>query len=183
MRGRKSQVPRSGEAEKDGTTSPLTATPRELVHQLSRMIDAEVADITFDYFALHDICWALHKDLKVSLDSLICDDSARFIPQEDKHPFLVGFAFSTASSNLDFDWYTVPNRALLEKSAELVRDMLASGRGRAIMDEMKAYKHINPEETVTLDCGSLNTDRWHLKSGKLFDFVTESAASQGGAPQ
>ena len=69
-----------------------------LIHRLAATIEAEMLDPTFDYFAMHDQCWALMLRLKDALDAVTGSAfTKQWSAQKDNLPFVVEFVFSTAA--------------------------------------------------------------------------------------
>jgi len=124
---------------------------------------------------MHNISWDLLKDLRKRFEQFLgADKIARYIPQEDKLPHLVGYVFSTAAGAIDIDRTTEPDRTMIMAAAELLITMLAEGRGHSVRDAGAAS--LDVDESVELDYGNLNTDPWNIRSGELIDFVTKTVA-------
>jgi len=90
--------------EKDSSTKkPIQKQQRtqvtapELVLQLSLALQAEMAEIAFDYFTLHRICWDTLRILKKALDTDMRRwFDAAYLEEENQLPFLIGYMFMAA---------------------------------------------------------------------------------------
>jgi hypothetical protein len=111
-----------------------------LIHKLAATIEAEIPDITFDYFAMHDKCWELMLRLKDAFDNVIGADLTRqWSAQQSNLPFVVGFVFSTAAGRKDIDTKGVPSEQLLVLAAGTVGRFLEEGNGKVIVDKERRF--------------------------------------------
>ncbi|KAK8087729.1 hypothetical protein PG997_002690 [Apiospora hydei] len=83
----RNETPGSKNGKGKAANGTHDVSPTDLVRQLADQIHAEIPELTFDYFALHEACWALLKDLKRGFEQLVGPGAmAVVIPQEDKLP-------------------------------------------------------------------------------------------------
>ncbi|KAF4470290.1 Ank-repeat mbp1 [Fusarium albosuccineum] len=115
----------------------LKLSPAKLLEDLALVIEAEIPDLSFDYFAMHNSVWALLKELKEEYTRLIGPEFLRYIPQEDKLPLVVGYTFSTAAGQAGAGPTEKgePNDSFLNAAAEIMRAFLARGQGRVIKEK------------------------------------------------
>ncbi|KAK8036424.1 hypothetical protein PG991_001561 [Apiospora marii] len=138
------------------------------VRQLADQIHAEVPELNFDYFALHEACWALLKKLKLGFEQVAGPGAmAIVIPQEDKLPHLVGYVFSGMKTP---DGAPVPQSVVWRMAVDAVGEGLAQGDiGRRIAEAAAAP--VDARTDVRIALGGLDVDPWKLKSGNLVEFV------------
>ncbi|KAK8872449.1 hypothetical protein PGQ11_002963 [Apiospora arundinis] len=161
----------SSGSKKNGKAKVYTGihdvAPTDLVRQLADQIHAEIPDLTFDYFALHDVCWEVLQSLKRGFEAAAGAGSmAIVIPQEDKLPHLAGYVFSGMKTP---DGTTVPQPVLWQMAAAVVADGLARGFGCRIAEAGAAP--VDANASVELELGDVPSDPWKLNSGDLMQFV------------
>lgn len=105
-----------------------------LVHRLAHVLHSEVKDLKFNYFQLHDNCWALMTRI---VDRLRIKDP-EFIKKhkldQANLPFVVGAAFSLMAGKLNLDKATTPDPYLILFEAEQFTKFLEEG-GKKGRDE------------------------------------------------
>ncbi|KAA8624390.1 hypothetical protein PtrSN002B_011289 [Pyrenophora tritici-repentis] len=100
---------------------------------LAAAIEVEIKDITFDYFAMHDICWELLGRMRNECRPYIAERSAtQWENQKDNLPFIVGFVFSTAAGRKDIETKGLPNEELLKTVTGVMNAFLEEGKGTVI---------------------------------------------------
>ncbi|KAK7968802.1 hypothetical protein PG988_007875 [Apiospora saccharicola] len=162
-----------GKASKKETTNQShqgthDVAPTDLVRQLADQIHAEIPELTFDYFALHEACWLLLKKLKLHFEEAAGSGAmAIVIPQEDKLPHLVGYVFSGMKTP---DGTPVPQELLWRMAVGELRLRLTEGDiGRCITEA--AAEPVDAKTKVRLDLGDVDDDPWKLNSGDIAKFV------------
>ncbi|KAK3335184.1 hypothetical protein B0T19DRAFT_351766 [Cercophora scortea] len=99
-----------------------TASPSELVDRLAVAINAEVPEITVDYFLMHRICWTLLRQLRAVLDEDMCNWIGRDWVAGDYHlPYVVGYIFREGAGEAG----RAPSQLLLVKA---MKEFLRWGR-------------------------------------------------------
>jgi hypothetical protein len=142
--------------------------PTDLVRQLADQIQAEIPELSFDYFALHEACWSLLKKLKLGFQEVAGSGAmAIVIPQEDKLPHLVGYVFSGMKTP---DGTLVPQPVVWQMAVDVLGSGLTQGDlGRCITEA--AAEPLDAKTKVRLDLGDVDDDPWKLNSGDIVKFV------------
>ncbi|KAK3693360.1 hypothetical protein B0T22DRAFT_487077 [Podospora appendiculata] len=97
------------------------ASPSELVRSLASTIDAEVPEITVDYFLMHRICWAQLRKLNSAVNQDMCNwIGPNWMDGDYQLPFVVGYIFREAAGEEG----RAPSKSLLLKA---VAEFLAWG--------------------------------------------------------
>ncbi|EDU44421.1 conserved hypothetical protein [Pyrenophora tritici-repentis Pt-1C-BFP] len=116
-----------------GGRSGFTRGRDSVIHMLAAAIEVEIKDITFDYFAMHDICWELLGRMRNECRPYIAERSAtQWENQKDNLPFIVGFVFSTAAGRKDIETKGLPNEELLKTVTGVMNAFLEEGKGTVI---------------------------------------------------
>jgi hypothetical protein len=122
---------------KDGTPVPSNTTPNQqasIINKLALTIEAEIPALKFDYFAMHDQCWAYMERLKEAFDPIISEKSGKqWSAHKQNLPFVVGFVFSTAAERKDIETKGVPSGELLNIAVGVMNDFLKEGGGNVIV--------------------------------------------------
>ncbi|KAL9569152.1 hypothetical protein ACKAV7_006738 [Fusarium commune] len=84
---------------KETNLPAVPKSPSGLIEQLAHVIQSEIPRISFNYFLMHKAAWYILKDLKRALTAEIGPSFRKYIPSEDKLPFVVGYVFSTAAGH------------------------------------------------------------------------------------
>jgi hypothetical protein len=94
--------------------------------------------IAFDYFAMHDQCWAFTERLRNAFGSIISETSSKqWSSQKHNLPFVVGFVFPTAAGRKDIQTKNVPSEELLNIAAKEMKGFLEEGKGNVIVGKTR----------------------------------------------
>ncbi|KAE8849612.1 hypothetical protein PTNB85_00028 [Pyrenophora teres f. teres] len=117
----------------DAADAPSGLRQDSVIHKLAATIEVEIEDITFDYFAMHDICWELLGKMRDECRLYIAERSATLWESQKEHlPFIVGFVFSTAAGRKNIETKDVPNQELLKTVTDVTNAFLEEGKGIVI---------------------------------------------------
>ncbi|CAA9959252.1 hypothetical protein PTMSG1_02768 [Pyrenophora teres f. maculata] len=117
----------------DAADAPSGLRQDSVIHKLAATIEVEIEDITFDYFAMHDICWELLGKMRDECRLYIAERSATLWESQKEHlPFIVGFVFSTAAGKKNIETKDVPNQELLKTVTDVTNAFLEEGKGIVI---------------------------------------------------
>ncbi|KAK3326747.1 hypothetical protein B0H66DRAFT_589295 [Apodospora peruviana] len=116
-------------------------TPAGVIRELALAIQAEIPEITFDYFAMHAQCFIQAPDQAQGQENLL--------------HLAVGYVFSTASGHTDFKEKTFGTRALLDAAVDVMTKFLKEGNGDKIITAGEVYA----SEVRRLDLSNIG-DRW-----------------------
>ena len=106
-----------------------------LIHRLAAAVTKEISDLSFDYFAIHDLCREVLLRLQTEEEKVTGPElTKRYMSQGGPNlAFSVGFVFSTVAGKKGIGpSTTVPSTRLLEIAAETVNQWLSEGKGSAI---------------------------------------------------
>jgi hypothetical protein len=122
---------------------PKQLPAAKMLAHLVTMLHVEVAEISFDYLALHRFCWRLLRVLKDECqDQLIKMYGPNYIEKETELPFIVGYILMTASKTkqlgdlLKQQGSSEVTSAVLMKAADAVEEMLRSGAGEIVVGKI-----------------------------------------------
>ncbi|KAG7415983.1 hypothetical protein Forpe1208_v006717 [Fusarium oxysporum f. sp. rapae] len=91
--------PWTTDTAKETNLPAVPKSPSGLIEQLAHVIQSEIPRISFNYFLMHKAACYVLKDLKRALTAEIGPSFRKYIPSEDKLPFVVGYVFSTAAGH------------------------------------------------------------------------------------
>ncbi|KAF7559900.1 hypothetical protein G7046_g4248 [Stylonectria norvegica] len=135
------------------TPDPMSLSPTGLIRKLASDVHAEIPSITFDYFTLHDMAWALLKELRheFMIYPGMRAEILATLPQEFPLPLLAGYVFSSAAGRTGFrkDEKTAPMQTLLYATADVMQSFLEKRRGNIIRDS--AETKVAPGDVDGLD--------------------------------
>lgn len=116
-----------------------------LLHRLAAAIASEIPDVTFDYFTMHDNCWAVLLLIKAEIDKMQGPTwSQQYKVDGQNLPFVVGVAFSAAAGKLDVERDISPSMDLLQGEAKVLQRWLEEGNGSVIAEA--AGREVQMEE-------------------------------------
>lgn len=151
-------------------------SPSYVIDKLAMNIHKEIPDLAFDYFTMHNLAWDLLKELKAEFQRIVGVEFLRYVPQEDKLPFVVGYTFSTAAGRggLRPEEKGEPVDTLMNAAAGVLRKFLEEGRGKVITE--RAGTEVDPEDVADLEF--TGGDLWGIE--KLMKKIKEGG---GGGPR
>ncbi|RYP13099.1 hypothetical protein DL765_007048 [Monosporascus sp. GIB2] len=110
------------------------ATPAEFVLKLALALQAEVAEMSFDYFSMHITCWSMLESIRKALDGKLRELFAPdYLDDASQLPFVVGYIFMAAARKevwpgvepLDLMQMAVPPvMRVIERQGHSIRDEL-----------------------------------------------------------
>ncbi|RYP73601.1 hypothetical protein DL771_003489 [Monosporascus sp. 5C6A] len=110
------------------------ATPAEFVLKLALALQAEVAEVSFDYFSMHITCWSMLESIRKALDGKLRELFAPdYLDDASQLPFVVGYIFMAAARKevwpgvdpLDLMRMAVPPvMRVIERQGHSIRDKL-----------------------------------------------------------
>ncbi|RYP82500.1 hypothetical protein DL770_005560 [Monosporascus sp. CRB-9-2] len=110
------------------------ATPAEFVLKLALALQAEVAEVSFDYFSMHITCWTMLESIRKALDGKLRELFAPdYLEDASQLPFVVGYIFMAAARKevwpgvepLDLMRMAVPPVVrVIERRGHSIRDKL-----------------------------------------------------------
>lgn len=105
-----------------------------LIHRLADAVASEIADLDFDYFAIHNLCRELLLRLQTEEEKVTGPGFTKRYMSQGEHnlAFVVGFVFSTVAGKKDIVATTVSSTRLLEIAAETFNQWLSEGKGNTI---------------------------------------------------
>lgn len=105
-----------------------------LIHRLADAVASEIADLDFDYFAIHNSCRELLLRLQTEEEKVTGPGFTKRYMSQGEHnlAFVVGFVFSTVAGKKDIVATTVSSTRLLEIAAETFNQWLSEGKGNTI---------------------------------------------------
>lgn len=105
-----------------------------LIHQLAAAVAAEIPDLEFDYFAIHNLCRELLLRLQTAEEKATGPEFTKSYMSHGEHnvAMVVGFVFSTLAGKRDIGTSTVSSTRLLEIAAETVQEWLSEGNGSVV---------------------------------------------------
>lgn len=122
---------------------PLTAP--EVLNALRNTIQSEAIEMSFDYLALHRICWSLLRSINEE-----CEDDLRkyfgagCVETETQLPFIVGYIFMAAAntdslgSKLTKDEEAIKSKLLMRSGEVLKSSTIDSGHGSTVINSLRA---------------------------------------------
>ncbi|KAL8851246.1 MAG: hypothetical protein Q9221_003877 [Calogaya cf. arnoldii] len=124
------------ETEKTQTPAAKKQKAQPLIHRLATAVMTEIADLEFDYFAIHNHCRELLLCLQTEEEKVTGPGFTRSYRSHGQHnlAFVVGFVFSTLAGKKDIIAKTISSTRLLEIAAETCNQWLSEGKGSAITD-------------------------------------------------
>lgn len=154
----------------------MTLSPAALIRKLALNIHAEVPDIVFNYFTMHNSAWNFLTELKEEFTRLFGAGFLQYIPTEDKLPYVVGYVFSTAAgrTGLTSDDKGEAVDAGIDAAAKVMRKFLEDGHGRVVKEQ--AETEVEPEELKDVEFGDL--DPWRLD--RLMTKIKKESQATGG---
>ena len=117
-----------------------TATPSDFVFQLAMAVQAEVPEVSFNYFRMHRYCWAMLENIDAHLGPRLkelFDDN--YLDNQTQLPFLVGYIFMV-SSRTEI-WPGVDRLELMRLAANALQESLPLSNG--FMKEILTLSNIN----------------------------------------
>ncbi|KAH7109943.1 hypothetical protein EDB81DRAFT_832677 [Dactylonectria macrodidyma] len=168
--------PEVKEKAKNETIDSVTLSPTVLIRKLALNIHAEIPDIVFNYFTMHNSAWNFLTELKEEFTSLLGVGFLQYIPTEDKLPYVVGYVFSTAAGRrgLTSDDKGEAVDAGIDAAARVMRKFLEDGHGRVVKEQ--AETEVEPEELKDAEFGDL--DPWRLD--RLMTKIKKESQAIGG---
>lgn len=150
--------------------------PTVLIRKLALNIHAEVPDIVFNYFTMHNSAWKFLTELKEEFIRLWGAGFLQYVPTEDKLPYVVGYVFSTAAgrTGLTSEDKGEAVDAGIDAAAKLMRKFLEDGRGRVVKEQ--AETEVRPEELKDADFGDL--DPWRMD--RMMTKIKKESQTSGG---
>ncbi|KAK3374715.1 hypothetical protein B0H63DRAFT_480788 [Podospora didyma] len=137
--GENSNTRRRGGAQGSNTRADhLTLSPAGLIKGLANTLHAEIAELHFDYLALHEKCWLVLADFKRIMDPLfrrICEGRPDYIESEAYLPQLVGIMFRAAAGKAP-GLGVRDGRELLDAARMGLTILLDQGMNRLVVDEL-----------------------------------------------
>ncbi|KFH43143.1 hypothetical protein ACRE_060800 [Hapsidospora chrysogenum ATCC 11550] len=130
---------------------PDEHTPAGLIRTLAEDINAEVADLDFDIFTLHNKTWDLLQRMRDHTRELY-----------DQLPLIVGYVLATAAGRIDVN--AGPPQAqrddLLLVAGRIMRQFLEEGHGRVVKDlaakDLNIHKRVEDLEFEDDDPSAIN---------------------------
>ncbi|KPM42245.1 hypothetical protein AK830_g4351 [Neonectria ditissima] len=158
------------------TIDSVSLSPTILIRKLALNIHAEISDIGFNYFTMHNSAWKFLTELKEEFTRLWGAEFLRYIPKEDKLPYVVGYVFSTAAgrTGLTRDDKAEPRDDGIDAAARVMRKFLEDGRGRVVKEQ--AETDVEPEELK--DAEFSDYDPWRLDG--LMTAIMKRGEAMGG---
>ncbi|KAK7429745.1 hypothetical protein QQZ08_003771 [Neonectria magnoliae] len=168
--------PEIKEKAKNETIDSVTFSPTALIRKLALNIHAEIPDIAFNYFTMHNSAWTFLTELKEEFTRLLGVGFLQYMPTEDKLPYVVGYVFSTAAGRrgLTSDDKGEAVDAGIDAAAKVMRKFLQDGHGRVVKEQ--AETEVEPEELKDADFGDL--DPWRLD--RLMTKIRKESQASGG---
>lgn len=135
------------EEAKEVKLNPTMLPAPDLIRTLAENIHAEVAELSFDYFTMHNKAWAFLVSIKDVFVKMFGTRISQYLDQETQLPYVVGYIFKVAAGR-----DTLSDRegeeSVLNLAAEILRTFLLNGHGRVI--KAQAAKNVTPEEVAGL---------------------------------
>ena len=121
------------------------AMPAEFVLKLALVLQAEIAEVSFDYFSMHINCWNMLESIREALDGKLREMFAPdYLEEANQLPFVVGYIFMAATRKgglpgvdpLDLLRMAVPAAArVVGRRGRCVRDQLEKAGIFHVMEE------------------------------------------------
>lgn len=152
-----------------------------MITKLALKIDAEVPEITFNYFTMHGAAWDLLEKLTEEFTRMLGADSLKYVLQEGQLPSVVGYVLLTAAGQRvrGSDDKARPMDNLMHAAAKVMRKFLEEGHGRVVQEGAKA--EVKPEELA--DADFRDSDPWVMDKmiRKTKRDMARQPARRGGA--
>ncbi|RYP56968.1 hypothetical protein DL769_009783 [Monosporascus sp. CRB-8-3] len=117
------------------------ATPAEFVLKLALALQAEVAEVSFDYFSMHITCLSMLESIQKALDGKLRELFAPdYLEDASQLPFVVGYIFMAAARKEV--WPGVEPFDLMRMAAPPVMRVIER-RGRSIRDKLEKVGIVN----------------------------------------
>ncbi|KAL8643499.1 MAG: hypothetical protein Q9226_008330, partial [Calogaya cf. arnoldii] len=148
------------ETEKMETPAAKKQKTQPVIHRLAAAVESEVADLEFDYFAIHNQCRELLLRLQAEEEKVTGPGFTRSYMSHGQHnlAFVVGFVFFTLAGKKDIIAKTISSTRLLEIAAETCNQWLLEGKGSAITDRASEEDIIDDESDDSSDSESEEDD-------------------------
>ncbi|CAH0028290.1 unnamed protein product [Clonostachys rhizophaga] len=108
-------------------------SPSQLVRHIAEAIEGERAELSFNYFAMHDSVWKLLEEIRKQIVDAFGAEMAP-LPEEKDLPFVVGYVFATASGRKGVQETGQPTDDLINIATEVVAQFLKDGKGHDVKD-------------------------------------------------
>ncbi|CAG9992199.1 unnamed protein product [Clonostachys byssicola] len=106
-------------------------SPSQLVRHIAEAIEGERAELSFNYFAMHDTVWKLLEEIRKQIVDTFGAEAAP-LPEEKDLPFVAGYVFATASGRKGVQETGQPTDDLINIAAEVIAQFLKDGKGHSV---------------------------------------------------
>jgi hypothetical protein len=117
-------------------TATEEATPAEFVLQLALVLQAEVVEVSFDYFSMHITCWTVLESVRKALDDKLRElYGPGYLERASQLPFVVGYIFMAAAQKEV--WPGVDPLVLLRMAVPPATGVIED-RGHKVRDQLES---------------------------------------------
>ncbi|KAL8669362.1 MAG: hypothetical protein Q9168_006039 [Polycauliona sp. 1 TL-2023] len=115
-------------------TTRNTSKNQPLLHRLAAAVTEEIADLDFDYFAIHELCREFLVRLQTEREKDIHPELSKFFMslEKDNLGYVAGFVFLTVVENNIIMGSNVSTMRLWELAATTMNQWLSEGKGNTI---------------------------------------------------